>query len=157
MYSSSQAPMVHAHGGAYAEQFPDSSDVCGLFHISNFEGLDDTEPESRIAPGIVTRTFCVFEIKNALDSASKKRAKGIIELAAEETKCKVTQRPIGEEQVKNKSMLLTVSGTTEKVVAVKTLVKMRLAKGFAESKREERSSFAAGRRASGEYYHHPSY
>ena len=157
MYSSSQAPMVHAHGGAYAEQFPDSSDVCGLFNISNFEGLDDTEPESRIAPGIVTRTFCVFEIKNALDSASKKRAKGIIELAAEETKCKVTQRPIGEEQVKNKSMLLTVSGTTEKVVAVKTLVKMRLAKGFAESKREERSSFAAGRRASGEYYHHPSY
>ncbi|CAL6387389.1 unnamed protein product [Bathycoccus prasinos] len=97
MYSSSQAPMVHAHGGAYAEQFPDSSDVCGLFNISNFEGLDDTEPESRIAPGIVTRTFCVFEIKNALDSASKKRAKGIIEHAAEETKCKVTQRPIGEE------------------------------------------------------------
>ena len=57
--------------------------------------------------------------------------------------------------MKNKSMLLTVSGTTEKVVAVKTLVKMRLAKGFAESKREERSSFAAGRRASGEYYHNP--
>lgn len=144
-----QMPMVQEHGGAYAEQFPDSSDVCGLFNISNFEGLDDTEPESRIAPNIVTRTFCVFEIKNALDSASKKRSKGIIEHAAEETKCKVTQRPIGEEQVKNKSMLLTVSGTTEKVVAVKTLVKMRLAKGFAESKREERS-----RRASGEYYQH---
>ena len=72
---SSQAPMVHAHGGAYAEQFPDSSDVCGLFNISNFEGLDDTEPESRIAPGIVTRTFCVFEIKNALDSASKNARK----------------------------------------------------------------------------------
>ena len=112
-----QMPMVQEHGGAYAEQFTDSSDVCGLFNISNFEGLDDTEPESRIAPSIVTRTFCVFEIKNALDSASKKRSKGIIEHAAEETKCKVTQRPIGEEQVKNKSMLLTVSGTTEKVVA----------------------------------------
>ena len=150
MYSSSQVPMVH---GAYAEQFPDSSDVCGLFNISNFEGLDDTEPESRIAPGIVTRTFCVFEIKNALDSASKKRAKGIIEHAAEETKCKVTQRPIGEEQVKNKSMLLTVSGTTEKVVAVKTLVKMRLAKGFADAKREERA-LAQGRRTSGEDYQH---
>ena len=150
MYSSSQVPMVHE---AYAEQLPDSSDVCGLFNISNFEGLDDTEPESRIAPGIVTRTFCVFEIKNALDSASKKRAKGIIEHAAEETKCKVTQRPIGEEQVKNKSMLLTVSGTTEKVVAVKTLVKMRLAKGFADAKREERA-LAQGRRTSGEYYHH---
>ena len=147
-----QMPMVQEYGGAYAEQFTDSSDVCGLFNISNFEGLDDTEPESRIAPSIVTRTFCVFEIKNALDSASKKRSKGIIEHAAEETKCKVTQRPIGEEQVKNKSMLLTVSGTTEKVVAVKTLVKMRLAKGFAESKREERS--LAARRASGEYYQH---
>jgi hypothetical protein len=39
------------------------------------------------------------------------------------------------------------------VVAVKTLVKMRLAKGFADAKREERA-LAQGRRTSGEYYHH---
>ena len=146
-----QMPMVQEYGGAYAEQFTDSSDVCGLFNISNFEGLDDTEPESRIAPSIVTRTFCVLRSK-ALDSASKKRSKGIIEHAAEETKCKVTQRPIGEEQVKNKSMLLTVSGTTGKVVAVKTLVKISFGERFRGIEERERS--LAARRASGEYYQH---
>lgn len=104
----------------------------------------------------------MFEIKNALDSASKKRAKGIIEHAAEETKCKVMQRPIGEEQVKNKSMLLTVSGTTEKVVAAKTLVKMRIAQ---EARKREPSQLGhrdqepeRSRRSSpGSAYHQSTY
>ena len=121
------------------EQFTDSSDVCGLFNISNFEGLDDTEPESRIAP---IATILCFEIKT-IRFASKKRSKGIIEHAAEETKCAAkTNRRRAR---KNKSMLLTVSGTTEKWSS-EDAGQDALAK-VSRNRREERS--LAARRARG--------
>jgi len=52
---SPQTPLAYSQNND--NNVPDTTDVCGLFNITNFEGLDDTEPEARIAPGDIILFF----------------------------------------------------------------------------------------------------